>query len=183
MRRGFELRKGLRLAQADIPPNAGTAAGPVTADGTASPVTAAPVTHGPAPVTVYVCVTCRGGEALDVVPVPGEVLLTETVRLGARAGIRVEAVRCLANCNRGLSAALRREGAWTYVFGDLAAGGARALIEGAQLFARSADGLLPWRGRPDALKRGLIARTPPVEAAAAIAANDDTANDTEKDAP
>lgn len=181
MRRGFELRKGLRLAQADSPPNAGTAAGPRPADGTASPVTAAPVR--PAPVTVYVCVTCRGGEALDVVPVPGEVLLTETVRLGARAGIRVEAVRCLANCNRGLSAALRREGAWTYVFGGLAAGGAHALIEGAQLFARSADGLLPWRGRPDALKRGLIARTPPVEGAAAIAANDDTANDPEKDAP
>ena len=39
---------------------------------------------------------------------------------------------------------------------------AKALIEGAQLLARAEDGLLPWRGRPDILKRGLIARTPPL---------------------
>jgi predicted metal-binding protein len=38
-----------------------------------------------------------------------------------------------------------------------------ALIEGARLFARAADGLMPWRGRPDILKRGLIARVPPID--------------------
>ena len=43
------------------------------------------------------------------------------------------------------------------------AGKAEALIEGARLFAHSADGLMPWRGRPAALKRGLVARTPPFE--------------------
>jgi len=31
------------------------------------------------------------------------------------------------------------------------------------LLAGSADGLMPWRGRPDALKRGLIARVPPFD--------------------
>jgi predicted metal-binding protein len=76
----------------------------------------------------------------------------------------VRRIRCLANCNRGLSAAVRRDGAWTYVFGHLdAATGASALIEGARLFAHSPDGLMPWRGRPAALKRGLVARTPPFE--------------------
>ena len=39
--------------------------------------------------------------------------------------------------------------------------GAGTLIEGARLFAHSPDGLMPWRGRPAALKRGLVARTPP----------------------
>ena len=29
------------------------------------------------------------------------------------------------------------------------------------LFADSTDGLMPWRGRPDCLKRGLVARIPP----------------------
>ena len=49
------------------------------------------------------------------------------------------------------------------MFGNLdAATGAAALIEGARLFAHSPDGLMPWRGRPDALKRGLVARTPPL---------------------
>jgi len=117
-------------------------------------------------VTIYVCVTCRGGKALDLAPVPGEVLASETARAAEGTGIAVRPIRCLANCNRGLSAALRRDGAWTYVFGDLDPGaGAGALIDGARLFAASPDGLLPWRGRPQALKRGLVARTPPFDSA------------------
>jgi predicted metal-binding protein len=115
-------------------------------------------------ITIYVCVTCRGGKPLDLVPVPGELLAASTLRAAEGTGIAVRPVRCLANCNRGLSAAVRRQGAWTYVFGDLdPAGGAAALVEGAKLFAGAADGLMPWRGRPDALKRGLVARTPPFE--------------------
>jgi predicted metal-binding protein len=98
------------------------------------------------------------------VPVPGEVLADATLRAAEGTGIAVCPIRCLANCNRGLSAAVRRNGAWTYVFGNLdPADGADALIEGAKLFAGAPDGLMPWRGRPDALKRGLVARTPPFD--------------------
>ena len=117
-------------------------------------------------ITIYVCVTCRGGEPLDLVPVPGEALAAATALAADGTGLSVRPVRCLANCNRGLSAAVRRDGAWTYVFGDLdPVGGAGALIEGAKLYAAAPDGLMPWRGRPDALKRGLVARTPPFESA------------------
>src|SRR5215467_2269369 len=113
-------------------------------------------------ITIYVCVTCRGGRPLDLVPVPGEVLAAATARAAEGTGIAVREIRCLANCNRGLSAAVRRDGAWTYVFGHLdPVGGADALIQGAKLFAAAPDGLMPWRGRPDALKRGLVARAPP----------------------
>jgi predicted metal-binding protein len=115
-------------------------------------------------VTIYVCVTCRGGKPLDIVPVPGEMLLAATARAAEGDNIAVRPVRCLANCNRGLSAAVRRDGAWTYVFGGLdPVDGAAALIDGAKLFAAAPDGLMPWRGRPEALKRGLVARTPPFE--------------------
>jgi predicted metal-binding protein len=115
-------------------------------------------------ITIFVCITCRGGRPLDLVPVPGEVLAAATAQAAEGTGIAVRPVRCLANCNRGLSAAVRRDGAWTYVFGDLdPARGAAALIEGAKLFADAPDGLMPWRGRPDALKRGLVARTPPFD--------------------
>jgi predicted metal-binding protein len=115
-------------------------------------------------ITIFVCVTCRGGRPLDLVPVPGEVLAAATLRAAEGTGITVRPIRCLANCNRGLSAAVRRDGAWTYVFGNLdPLGGADALIEGAKLFAGAPDGLMPWRGRPDALKRGLVARTPPFD--------------------
>jgi predicted metal-binding protein len=117
-------------------------------------------------ITIFVCVTCRGGRPLDLVPVPGEVLAAATVRAAEGTGITVYPIRCLANCNRGLSAAVRRDGAWTYVFGNLdPLAGADALIEGAKLFAVASDGLMPWRGRPDALKRGLVARTPPFDVA------------------
>jgi len=115
-------------------------------------------------ITIYVCGTCRGGRPLDLVPVPGEVLAAATARAAEGTGISVQPIRCLANCNRGLSAAVRRDGAWTYVFGHLdPSSGAVALIEGAKLFANAPDGLMPWRGRPDALKRGLVARTPPFD--------------------
>jgi predicted metal-binding protein len=98
------------------------------------------------------------------VPVPGEVLAAATAQAAKGTGIVVRPIRCLANCNRGLSAAVRRDGAWTYVFGNLdSSSGADALIEGAKLFAGAPDGLMPWRGRPDALKRGLVARTPPFD--------------------
>jgi predicted metal-binding protein len=114
-------------------------------------------------ITIFVCITCRGGRPLDLTPVPGAVLAEATARAAIGTGITVRQVSCLANCNRGLSAAMRRDGAWTYIFGNLdAAGGGAALIEGAKLFAHSPDGLMPWRGRPDALKRGLVARAPPL---------------------
>jgi predicted metal-binding protein len=38
--------------------------------------------------------------------------------------------------------------------------GAAVLLDGARLFAAAPDGPMPWRGRPDALKHDLVARTP-----------------------
>jgi predicted metal-binding protein len=58
---------------------------------------------------------------------------------------------------------MRCNGSWTYVFGGLGADCGPALVEGARLLAGASDGILPWRGRPDVLKRGLIARVPPID--------------------
>ena len=49
------------------------------------------------------------------------------------------------------------------MFGQLDVAYAAALIEGARLLACAPDGLMPWRGRPEPLKRGLIARMPPID--------------------
>ena len=83
--------------------------------------------------------------------------------------IRVRQVECLGNCKRRLSAAILRDGCWSYVFGDLATDSGPDLVAGARLFATSTDGLMPWRGRPDSLKRGLVARIPPLDALKDIA--------------
>ena len=77
-------------------------------------------------------------------------------------GVAVVGVSCLANCKRALSAAMVRRDGWTYVFGDLAPDSAADLLTGAALLAGSEDGLMPWRGRPDVLKRGMVARIPPL---------------------
>jgi predicted metal-binding protein len=113
-------------------------------------------------VTILVCRTCRDESGSDLLPRPGKRLAEETRRLAADHDIPVAEVECLGNCKRRLSAALLRDGCWSYVFGDLTTDSAADLIAGAQLFATSEDGLLPWRGRPDSLKRGLVARIPPL---------------------
>ena len=113
--------------------------------------------------TVYVCTTCKRAGEPDTEPRLGALLAAATERAAAGTEVNVRRLRCLANCTRGPSAAMRCNGSWTYVFGGLDAGCAEALVEGVQLLANAADGILPWRGRPDVLKRGLIARVPPID--------------------
>ena len=114
------------------------------------------------PVTVLVCETCRlAGDAADA-PRAGALLADAVAARTAGQAIRVRRVACLANCKRGLSAALLRPGSWSYVFGDLGGDAAADLVDGARLFDTAKDGVLPWRGRPDSLKRGMVARIPPM---------------------
>src|SRR5262249_8330333 len=113
-------------------------------------------------VTIVVCRTCRDETGSDALPRPGKRLADETRRLADGHHIPVAEVECLGNCKRRLSAALLRSGCWSYVFGDVTADSGTDVVTGAKLFATSQDGLLPWRGRPDSLKRGLVARIPPL---------------------
>jgi predicted metal-binding protein len=119
-------------------------------------------------VTVIVCATCRDETGSDAHPRAGTILAANTH--AASAGeVRVATVECLGNCKRRLSAAILRENCWSYIFGDLSTDSGPDLIAGAKLFAGSTDGLIPWRGRPDSLKRGLVARIPPLSALKDIA--------------
>jgi predicted metal-binding protein len=124
-----------------------------------------PITTDTAPLAapiVYVCVTCRPVGEPNSLLRPGAALAAATAQAAAGTEVEVRPMRCLANCSRGPSAALRCNGSWTYVFGGLDVTCADALVEAARLLARASDGILPWRGRPAPLKRGLIARVPPI---------------------
>jgi predicted metal-binding protein len=114
-------------------------------------------------VTVIVCASCRDEAGSDAHPRAGELLARDTCRAASDDNIRIRTVECLGNCKRRLSAAILRDGCWSYVFGDLTASSGADLVTGAKLFATSTDGLIPWRGRPDSLKRGLVARIPPLD--------------------
>lgn len=113
-------------------------------------------------VTIVVCATCRDVSGSDAHPRAGAILAADA-HAAADGEVRVATVECLGNCKRRLSAAILRENCWSYVFGDLSTDSGPDLVAGAKLFATSTDGLIPWRGRPDSLKRGLVARIPPLD--------------------
>jgi len=54
-------------------------------------------------------------------------------------------------------------GRWTYVYGDLdAEASARTILAGLDLYGETPDGIVPWRARPEAFRKGVVARIPPV---------------------
>lgn len=119
-------------------------------------------------VQLLVCTTCRlpdSDPAGDpAAPRPGAGLAAQ-LAANAPAGIAVVPVECLSNCKRGCTVALRGPGRWTYVYGDLdPARHLAPLLDGAARYRDSADGLVPWRERPEHFRKHCIARIPPLEA-------------------
>ncbi len=72
-------------------------------------------------------------------------------------------VECLSNCTRGCTVALRAPGRWTYVYGNLDASLVGVLADGVARYVATADGLVPWRERPEHFRKNCIARMPPLE--------------------
>ncbi len=135
------------------------------ADAPQAAATQAPAIEIP-PVTLFVCTTCKVADAAPDMPPAGSDLFEALQALATGDAtldqVAVQPVKCLGNCKRGLSAALIHRDGWTYVFGDLAPTSGEDLLTGARLFLTSTDGILPWRGRPDVLKRNMVARVPPL---------------------
>ncbi len=116
-----------------------------------------------APVTLLVCETCRAGEAVeDGRPVPGARLLAALEAAGAPEGVRIEAVACLSACSSGASVALSGPGRWSYVYGRMSEADAADILAGAARYAATADGLVPWRERPEIFRKRSLARLPPL---------------------
>lgn len=117
--------------------------------------------------TIYVCTTCR-----DALPAPDPEAPSAGARLHAALAAAADAgtvavvpVECLSVCKRVCTVSFAAPGKWTYVYGDLPAeGSAETILAGARLYAAAKDGIIPWRQRPDALKKGVVARIPPLPA-------------------
>lgn len=116
---------------------------------------------------IHICITCRrADEPLEPRDERSGARLHRAVEaLAAERGAPVDivAVECLSVCKRPCTVGFAAPGKWTYVYGDLPAEtGAETVLDGARLYAATADGLIPWRERPEALKRGVVARMPPI---------------------
>jgi predicted metal-binding protein len=111
--------------------------------------------------TLFVCVTCKAGE--DRL---GKSLFDAlSARLAKEGvdGLALCAVECLSVCKRPCTVALAARGKWTYVVGDLREENhLEDIVTAARRFAQTHDGLVPWRERPLAFRKGVISRTPPL---------------------
>jgi predicted metal-binding protein len=120
---------------------------------------------------LHVCITCKAGESLpDGSPLPGARLhaALEAARAALPpdvpdAPLALVPVSCLSACSQGCSVALSAPGKWSYVYGRLSAADAPEILRGAALYAASADGIVPWRERPEIFRRQSLARVPPME--------------------
>lgn len=119
--------------------------------------------------SLFVCTTCasvwqdgkRCGEP------GGQKLLQELQQLAQDWELRdefsIQEVECMSACNRSCVVAFAAQGKLTYLFGDLASDrSASAILECASQYYAKPDGLLPWSERPEALKKGILARIPPL---------------------
>jgi predicted metal-binding protein len=146
--------------------------------GTAVSALQGEIEAGVMPSELLVCTTCRAADAPRDEPAAGERLLAQLLALAAgpvapAAGgaprdvsLVVRGIACLGVCSRSCSIALQAAHKMTYVFGDLApdAESAEQVLACARQHAHAPDGLLAWASRPERLRRGLVARLPPLQA-------------------
>ena len=117
--------------------------------------------------TIHVCTACRRTrtdlpEGYDQ---PGLALAERlAAELAAKGStIPVLPVECLAVCKRPCTIALAANSKWTYLIGDLDAGlHLDEIVSGAEKFAASANGIVPWKERPASFRKGVVARVPPL---------------------
>lgn len=118
-------------------------------------------------IRLHVCVTCRGAGDPDERDLrSGAILhraLAEALTQPGAPRVRLEPVECLSVCKRPCTVAVSSPGRWTYVYGDLdPATAAETILEGVSRYAATPDGIVPWRERPEAFRKGVVARIPPI---------------------
>ena len=79
------------------------------------------------------------------------------------SGIAVRPVQCLSVCKRPATVAVTSPDGYTFLFGDLQTeSGTAALVSFVQSYRKSDFGLVPWRERAEVLRKGMVARVPPM---------------------
>jgi predicted metal-binding protein len=116
----------------------------------------------PKSIVITVCKNCRLA-GTDRENAPGKQLLAFVQSAASgQPNVIVRSTECLSVCNRVCSVSLSGDGAYTFVFGDLdAANDAEAIVSMAAACAVAPYGFIPWKQRPEALRKGTVARIAP----------------------
>jgi predicted metal-binding protein len=126
---------------------------------------ARPVPAGP--VVVSVCISCKaadtgaivGPEMFDAV----KAALGDGDATPGDGAVMVRPVQCLSVCKRPATVAVTSPDGYTFLFGDLQTdSGSAALVSFVQSYQKSDYGLVPWRERAEVLRKGMVARVPPM---------------------
>jgi predicted metal-binding protein len=125
-----------------------------------------------APTVVTICSTCRPEGVPEEGERTGAVLGRAVVRALAASGpevhVETRAIACLSACSRACSVAFASPGKFAYVIGNLLPEDAGTVADFAIAHAKSADGVPPWRERPEKVRKNTISRVPPADAEHAL---------------
>ncbi len=112
---------------------------------------------------LHICITCRAGRALAEGDTPAGQHLHDAVAGLASEAVRVQAVTCLASCERGCAAVISAPGKWGYLLGGLSDDLATDLLTYAGAYAASKTGTVMPSKRPASLLGVVLGRFPPME--------------------
>lgn len=119
--------------------------------------------------TLFVCTTCASmwQDSKQVGESGGQQLLQQLQEFAQDWELQnkfsIQGVECMSACNHACVIALKGEEKLTYVFGNLAVdNSAFAILQCATQYYIKPDGLLLWSERPEPLKKGILARIPPL---------------------
>lgn len=124
--------------------------------------------------TLFVCTTCASTwqDGKRVGTSGGEKLLEKLSHLHEDWELKekfpIQPVECMSACDRSCTISFVAPGKYTYLFGDIGPEAetfseiCAAVLDCASLYYRKTDGMLPWSERPKLLKKGILARIPPL---------------------
>lgn len=115
------------------------------------------------PTTVLVCTSCRrDGDAEDTPRAGARLHAALLAAAEGRDDVRVVGVECLSVCKRPVTVGFADATKWSYVYGDFDEAAAEEILATAALYGETTDGLIPWRSRPIAFRKGVVSRMPPL---------------------
>jgi len=122
---------------------------------------------------LQICVTCRRDREAEIVEPRDGQRLYDKLKAQYPSGVigdtadgttlRLAESRCFSGCKRACTAAMTAEDKWSFVLCEIDPDrSGEDLVTFAKLYTAADDGMVPWRERPESLRKLVLARIPPL---------------------